>query len=131
MVDRRVFLGLGVGVVAVAFFQARSGLAGRYEVQALTAAEMEGALVVDIRQPEEWAATGVIEGAKLLTYDGAERFLAQLDLQPGQRLVLVCQSGRRSGNAAAELSGLIDNPVISQDGGMSAWVAAGNPVVGP
>jgi len=129
--DRRVVLGLvAAGLGAVVFMQARSGKAGNYEVRALTEAEMAGALVVDIRQPEEWAATGVINGARLLTYQDADSFLAQLDLKPGQPLVLICQSGRRSGNAAAELAGRLSNPVISQDGGMGAWIGAGRPVTG-
>ena len=129
--DRRVILAGLVGIVAVVMLQLRSGMAEGYDVRALTAAEMQGAMVVDIRQPEEWAATGVIEGALLVPYADAESFLAGLDLQPGQPLVLVCQSGGRSGNAAAELAAVLDNPVISQDGGMSAWVNAGNPVVMP
>lgn len=129
--DRRVVLAGLAGVAAVVIFQGLSGPAGGYEVRALTAEEMRGAMVVDIRQPEEWAATGVIEGAKLVTYADAQSFLAQVELQPGQPLVLVCQSGGRSGNAAAELAGMIANPVISQDGGMSAWVNAGHPVVMP
>ncbi len=127
-----------IGAVAVAAigvwaFVLPKGASG-YEVKALSAKDMAQAkaVVVDIRRPDEWAATGVIKGAKLITFNDANSFLAQLGPVPaGSPLVLICHSGRRSGAAAAALVGKIDAPIISYEGGMSAWIAGKGAVANP
>ncbi len=119
-----------VGIWAFVLPKAASG----YEVKAMTAKEMAQAkaVIVDIRRPEEWADTGVIKGAKLITFSDADSFLAQLGPVPaGSPLVLICHSGRRSGAAAAALTGKIDAPIISYEGGMSAWIAGKGAVANP
>jgi len=127
-----------VGAVAVAAigvwaFVLPKG-ASAYEVTAPSAKEMAQAkaVIVDIRRPEEWRATGVIKGAKLITFTDADSFLAQLGPVPaGSPLVLICQSGRRSGAAASALAGKIDARVISYQGGMSGWIANKGAVANP
>ena len=109
--------------------------AGEAVEEALTVEQMQasGALVVDIRTPEEWAETGVIDGAKLVTFTDADSFLATIgpEIADGRDLVLVCRSGRRSGIAAEALAGVIPNRVISQQGGMVGLVAGGYSPVPP
>ena len=109
--------------------------AGEVVVTQLTVEQMKAddALIVDIRTPEEWAETGVIEGAKLVTFADADSFLAAVgpDLADGRDLVLVCRSGRRSGAAAEALQSLIPNRIVSQDGGMSVLIGEGYPAVPP
>jgi phage shock protein E len=104
--------------------------------QAMTVDQMRanGGLIVDIRRPEEWAETGVIDGARLVTFDGAERFLAELgpEIASGRDLILVCRSGRRTAAAAEALAGRIPNRIISVDGGMISVVNGGySPVPAP
>jgi rhodanese-related sulfurtransferase len=82
----------------------------------------EGALLLDVREPEEWDA-GHIPGAVHMP-------LGSLDIAsvPGGRVVVaVCRSGNRSGKAAAVLadSGI---DVRNLAGGMKAWAAAGRAV---
>ncbi len=97
----------------------------------------EGALVVDIRTPGEWAETGLLPGAERLTYTDpesfADAFLATFadEVASGREVVLVCRSGRRSAAAAEALSARIDNRVISQKGGMNALIDAGATVTAP
>ncbi|PTE13422.1 rhodanese-like domain-containing protein [Pseudogemmobacter blasticus] len=109
--------------------------AGEAVEEALTVEQMQasGALVVDIRTPEEWAETGVIDGAKLVTFTDADSFLAAIgpEIADGRDLVLVCRSGRRSGIAAEALAEVIPNRVISQQGGMVGLVAGGYSPVPP
>ncbi len=82
----------------------------------------EGALLLDVREPEEWDA-GHISGAVHMP-------LGSLDVAsvPADRVVVaVCRSGNRSGKAAAVLADAgID--VRNLAGGMKAWVAAGRTV---
>ena len=128
-------LAIRVLVVAALALPALPVLAGEVTVTQMTVDEMkaDGALIVDIRTPEEWAETGVIEGAKLVTFTDPESFLAAVgpDLADGRDLVLVCRSGRRSGAAAEALQSLIPNRIISQDGGMSVLIGEGYQAVPP
>ncbi|MEY5038486.1 MAG: hypothetical protein RL472_1592, partial [Pseudomonadota bacterium] len=93
-----------------------------FEVKPLAVSEMqaEGGVIVDIRTPEEWAETGVIDGARLVTFTGAQSFIAAVgpDLADGRDLILICRSGRRSAAAAEALQTMIPNRIISVEGGM-------------
>lgn len=84
--------------------------------------------IVDIRSAAEWRNTGVIKGAKLLTFDPTKKdeFISELgkifDLK--KPVAIICQSGRRSANAAS----LLDSPdleIINLNGGMGALIRAG------
>ncbi|MCL8027529.1 rhodanese-like domain-containing protein [Nocardioides bruguierae] len=83
----------------------------------------EGALLLDVREPDEWAEVHV---------DGATHLpLGHLDPAdvPSDRLVVaVCRSGNRSGKAAAVLAEA-GHHVVNMGGGMIAWTRAGLPAV--
>lgn len=83
----------------------------------------EGALLLDVREPEEWA-TGHIAGARHVPL----RRLDPATLPAGSRVVAVCRSGNRSGVAAALLVAA-GHDAVNLDGGMTAWTEAGRPVV--
>jgi rhodanese-related sulfurtransferase len=52
----------------------------------------------------------------------------QIQLKPGQCLVLYCQSGRRSAQAAEQLSAVGIAPIYQLNAGLNAWKAADYPV---
>ena len=84
-----------------------------------------GALLVDVREPREWAA-GHAPAARHIP-------LSQLptrmkELPAGRRIVTVCRSGARSRRAAVLLA-REGRRVTNLSGGMAAWAAAGLPVV--
>lgn len=129
-----LILGIAVVVIgAVIFMKVRKP--GGFEKRAMTVAEMkaQNALIVDIRSPEEWRDTGVIDGARLVTFKDADGFLKAVgkDLTGTRPLVLVCRSGNRTSMAASALAGKISNPIISVNGGMTALIAAGYETVRP
>ncbi len=134
-ISKRQFLALGVSAVALAgagyaWSQGTvSGTAPAFEVRTMTVPEMmaSGALVVDIRRPDEWVETGVIDGATLLTFESPKSFMEQIGPQiaDGRDLILICRSGNRSGLAAEALAPMIPNHVISVAGGMSQQIAQG------
>lgn len=78
----------------------------------LESMQSKGALVVDIRTPDEWKKTGMIPGSHGLTYFNSsggydkEAWLKQLKpLQSdGQALILVCRSGSRSSTVGKMLA---------------------------
>ena len=76
--------------------------------RALHAALKAGtAVLVDVREPSEWLATGTAKDAALLPLSdlrGERRqWNAFLDQHRGKELFLYCQSGTRSAMAAAHL----------------------------
>ena len=70
---------------------------------------------IDVRQPEE-VATGTIEGAVNVPLDRFVEHVAALD--PHRRVVLLCRSGNRSGQAAEYLVAAGFGDVINLAGGM-------------
>jgi rhodanese-related sulfurtransferase len=90
------------------------------------------AVLIDVREPEEWAE-GVAKSAALLPlsdFNGSRTlwraFLAQL----GDREALVyCASGARSGLVARMLVG--EGVRAANTGRLSDWAAAGWPIVPP
>lgn len=129
---RRYVIG-GLTAVAAALGWAGLGLGAKpanLTLEAPTGAALAAdpdTLLVDIRRPEEWRETGVVEGALLVTYTDPQGFLAAVrpHLAPGQRLALICRSGNRTSRAAREIAPLIDAPVVDIAGGMLRLRAEG------
>lgn len=108
----------------------------RLDAAATQRALDEGAVVIDVRRPEEWRSTGVLPGSLLITaYDQGGQLVpgfleaVRARTNVGDRVVLICRSGTRSEKAAQLLmtqAGYRD--VSNADGGIVAWVGAGRPV---
>ncbi len=85
----------------------------------------EGALALDVREPDEYAA-GHVADARLLPLGQVAARLGEL---PRDRtIVVVCRSGRRSAEATRLLLGAGIADVFNLTGGMIAWRQAGLPV---
>jgi rhodanese-related sulfurtransferase len=91
--------------------------------EAADAAASDSVLLLDVREDDEWQAGHAPVAAHMP--------LSRLDVSavPTDRPVIaVCRSGNRSGKAAVALAHAgVD--VVNMAGGMSAWAAAGLPVV--
>ena len=72
---------------------------------------------VDVRQPEEFAS-GTIDGARNIPLPELGDHLDELD--PSRRVVLLCRSGNRSGQAAQLLTDAGFDDVVNLTGGMLA-----------
>lgn len=87
------------------------------------------AVLVDCREPAEWADTGVVEGAALLAksdFDGAQtEWKAFLEKNAGKEIIIYCRSGGRAGTVAAALAE--KGVKTANAGGFKAWAAAGQP----
>jgi rhodanese-related sulfurtransferase len=96
------------------------------------------ALLIDVRRPDEWAMTGVPEGAVLITM-GDPDFLAKIEQVTGgdrsRRLLFTCRTGARSGQVQHALSGVGYTNVVNVRGGFigngvdPGWSQAGLPVL--
>jgi rhodanese-related sulfurtransferase len=86
--------------------------------------QQAGALLVDVRELDEWRL-GHAPGARHLPLG---RLASELDALPTDReLLFVCRSGNRSGTATA-LASRAGRSVSNVSGGMIAWTRAGLPV---
>ena len=132
--NRRVFLGAAViSAAAIGFglYQPKA-LAENLTLEALSGQALstsEDTLLVDIRRPDEWKQTGVIEGALLVTYTDPQSFLQAIQphLREGQKLALVCRSGNRTSQATRQIAQFINGPVIDVQGGMNRILREGSP----
>lgn len=87
-------------------------------------------VLIDVREPDEWAQTGIVAGATPLALSdlrGERRdwkpFLAA---NKDRELILYCRSGNRSGQAAAILSA--EGYRTANAGGLRDWLAAGKTI---
>ncbi len=82
------------------------------------------AAILDVREPDEWAA-GHVDGAVHIPL--MELPARTGDLPEGE-LYVICRSGGRSARAVAWL-GQNGFDAVNVDGGMGAWQAAGREMV--
>ena len=111
--------------------------AAKAEINEVSVAHVDAAcrtadIVIDVREPEEYAA-GHIEGAVLVPRGVLEFKIANLPAinGPDTNIVLYCQSSGRGALAAQSLAALGYKQVLSITGGYDAWVEAGMPIVKP
>jgi rhodanese-related sulfurtransferase len=85
----------------------------------------DGVILVDVREQDEWDA-GHAPGATFVPLSALQERVTELPSDT--RLLIVCHSGGRSLRATGFLraQGL---DAVNVEGGMSAWAAAGGPVV--
>lgn len=97
----------------------------------------KGVPLYDVRRPEEWKQTGVVEGSRLLTWvDGSGR------VQPGffenlaaeapkdKPVAIICRTGNRTSQLARELMEKHGyTKVYNVKDGITGWLASGQPVL--
>lgn len=96
--------------------------------EAAAAVDAGDALLVDVREDDEWEAGHAPDAVHVPLAEVPEQ-LDELDERRGEdALIFICRSGNRSAEAAqaATDAGLED--VLSVDGGMNDWVSAGLPL---
>lgn len=141
-VSRRFVLGLTAALAtaaALGYAQIYPTYAGE-ALDAATAQQMaaEGTLLlIDIRRPDEWVATGSGAGAKRLDMRREDFAQALTDLAGGNReapIALICAKGVRSARLANQLQAAGFTHIINVPEGMlgsaagPGWIARGLPL---
>ena len=112
----------------------------RVDSAALEELMKQGVPVVDIRTPEEWQATGVIEGSRLLTFFDSQgrhnvpAWLAGLSeiAAPDEPVAIICHSGGRSAVVTRFLDSQVEyRRVHDVHEGIARWIEEGRPTVEP
>lgn len=91
---------------------------------------LRGALLIDIRQPHE-RVSGQAEGALAIAQADLEQAPAQHLPDRDRDILLICQSGKRSAQTAAQLREQGYPHALSVLGGTTAWSRDGLPLVRP
>ena len=95
------------------------------DIDTLARAHAEGAVVLDVRNPDEYEA-GHVPGAKLIPL--GELASRQEEIPEGDPIYVVCASGNRSLKATRAML-QAGYRAVSVAGGTKAWVETGRPVV--
>ena len=85
------------------------------------------AVIVDVRNPDEWATTGIPVGAALIPLPQFEQRAPQ-ELPKDKPIYVICNSGNRSRTASEILIKDGYKKVYNIDGGIQAWLRAALPV---
>ena len=98
-----------------------------------------GATLVDVREPGEWAQTGMPANAKGVPISSADFVAKVLAANGGDRskpVAVICKSGGRSVKAAEQLTAAgftsvtnVGDGMIGRDGVGKGWLAASLPTV--
>lgn len=97
----------------------------------------QGMPIYDVRRPDEWRQTGVVEGSRLLTFVGengrvSPDFLPQFAAAAGKDdpVILICRTGNRTDVLARELMEKHGyTQVYNVRDGITRWIREGNAVV--
>ncbi len=89
----------------------------------------EGLVLLDVREPDEWAAGHAPEAVHVPLGELPSRTGELADLPDDRPVHVICRSGGRSARATAWLNaaGVVD--AVNVEGGMKAWQAQGRPMV--
>ena len=98
------------------------------DVKQGAAMQSQGALVIDVREPNEYAESHA-PGTTLIPLGQLESRLPELRAHQNQPVVLFCRSGKRSAQAQEILAKAGFTKAVNMEGGLNAWTKAGLPVV--
>jgi rhodanese-related sulfurtransferase len=98
----------------------------------------QGVTIIDVRRPDEWTQTGIVEGSHGITFFDAKgrydinAWLTELSelVKPDEPFVLICARGVRS----SKIAELLDkrqgySAVHNVSNGILDWLKQGKPVV--
>lgn len=116
-----------MGVVLTVSVGAWAGAAS-VDVKQVAALQSQGALVIDVREPYEYAESHA-PGATLIPLGQLESRLSEIRTHQNRPVVLFCRSGQRSARAQEILIRAGFTKTLNMQGGLIAWRQAGLPVV--
>lgn len=129
-----IILGIAVLIAAVVIILLQNGddedvsvsasLPANISVQQAVEKRDQGALIVDVRQPNEWAEYHIPDST-LIPLDQLSSRLSEIPQD--QEVVVVCRSGNRSAQARDILLAAGYTQVTSMNGGLLEWRDQGYP----
>lgn len=124
---KKIFLALAVMlgfIFATQQLQAVDGV----DVKLAQSMNQQGALLLDVREPEEYAAVHA-PNAKLIPLGQLKTRLQEIAEYKDKPVMVVCRSGRRSAIAVSQLQAAGYTQVSNVNGGMNSWEKNGLEVI--
>ena len=84
-------------------------------------------VILDVRSADEYNA-GHVPGAVNIPHDEVKARASELAVEPGEEIVIHCQSGRRAALAQADLENMGFTNIRPLEGHWAGWTEAGLPV---
>ncbi|AVO50007.1 sulfurtransferase [Melaminivora suipulveris] len=122
-----IFLALASGALLLVPALKGGMSGGLTAAQAVQLINREKAVVIDVCEPQEYAA-GHVNAAKNVPLAQLQERLPQVVKNKAVPVILVCAKGARSARAAGIARGLGYDKAQSLSGGLAAWREAGLPV---
>lgn len=98
------------------------------DVKQAQSMNQQGALLLDVREPAEYAAIHA-PNAKLIPLGEVGLRLKEIEAYKNKPIAVICRSGRRSAKAVAILQEAGFTQVVNVQGGTNAWEQAGLEVI--
>lgn len=138
--SRRLWLGVALGIALIAVVVGiilfrdtdnndadnSANRSGEISVQEARDRRDQGAFVLDVRQPEEWAEYH-IPNSTLIPLEELSRRLSEIPQD--REIIVVCRTGERSANGRDILLAAGYTQVTSMAGGLTQWIVQGYPAV--
>jgi len=127
----KIFIGLAalLGLMlALQQLQAGQAVPSVDVKQAQAMVANQGVLLLDVREPAEYAAVHALN-AKLIPLGEVARHLKELENFKDRPIAVICRSGRRSAEAVGILRQSGFSHAVNVQGGTNAWLQAGLEVV--
>lgn len=121
------FIALASGVMLLLPVLKGAGAGALSTAQAVQLINREKAVVIDVCEPEEFAA-GHVGGAKNVPLGQLQERLPQVAKNKAVPLIMVCAKGARASRAVGIAKGLGYDKAQALAGGLSAWKEANMPV---
>lgn len=125
MKSKQLLWALALGLIVFSGMQLFSGGIDAKAAQSMT---QQGALLLDVREPEEFSAVHV-QDAKLIPLGELEARLPEIATYKERPIVVMCRSGHRSARAVSLLKEAGYSQVSNIKGGITAWEKDGLQVI--
>ncbi|CAB1367588.1 rhodanese-like domain-containing protein [Denitratisoma oestradiolicum] len=103
------------------------GAGGLSAAEATLKINREDAVVIDVREADEWAK-GRIPGARHIPAGQLEKRLGEIEKLKARPVIVCCAGGGRSATACGVLKKAGFTQVFNLDGGMGSWAEANLPI---
>ncbi len=127
MKSNRIFWLLAI-ILATLFGVQQLQAADGVDVKQAQSMSKQGALLLDVREPEEYSAIHA-PNAKLIPLGEVGARLKEIEAYKNKPVAVMCRSGRRSAKAVALLQEAGFSQVSNVQGGILAWEQAGLEVI--
>jgi len=127
MKSNKIFIALAIMLVMVLGVQQLQAADG-VDVQQAQSMNKQGALLLDVREPDEYTAVHAAN-AKLIPLGEVSARLKEIEAYKDKPIAVICHSGRRSAQAVEILKEAGFTQAVNVKGGTNAWVQAGLEVI--